>query len=62
MLKVQHTKKFYEKWLSNNNLTLSDVVVYIHNHTGRALEKRDVIDFLHDNNYSAWDLTCIFER
>lgn len=58
-MKINHSKEFYEKWISNAYLTKSDMVHYIKKAFGDTVRVVEVIDYLVYNNLSAWELKCI---
>lgn len=58
-MKIQRSKEFYLKWMSNNHLTVSDMNRYLNRYYGISLLRHQVIDYLIDNNLSASDLRYI---
>jgi hypothetical protein len=59
MKKMNHTREYYEKYLNEKNLTYSDMVVYIKLFNGRALESREVMNYLVFKNFSKKELDFI---
>lgn len=59
MKKMNHTRDYYEKYLNEKNLTYSDMVVYIKLFNGRALESREIMNYLVFKNFSKKELDFI---